>query len=304
MINCEELVDMFLYEEGQQLLGLDFLVETLGFTMKQFERMFIKTVREYEKRRPLKSTEIFTGNSMGVIQMPDTTMSVRATRYGVLNEYPRYFMDEFGEKNYEYSPQTKILKVFPPITPMKVTYTHGYTLINNAKLTAEFDVLTGDTDFVDELPITCRKNSLSITVGKYALKEVRREKVEVEGEGEQEIAILEGTLGTGTYNPTTKMLDITFGDEVEITADTTMYCDFRANYITVSEIDIGDYIFTKFFYSKMLEAVASARAHATQANVHSIDLTEDQLYVRARILKKDIDTKLAQTFDWGATADI
>ena len=304
MINCEELVDMFIYEEGQQLLGLDFLIQTLGFTMKQFEKMFVKTVREYEKRRPLKSTEIFTGNSMGVIKMPDTTMSVRATRYGVLNEYPRYFMDEFGEKNYEYSPQTKILKVFPPITPMKVTYTHGYTLINNAKLTVEFNVLAGDTDFVDEIPITCRKNSLNITVGSYTLTEVRREKVEVEGEGEQEIAILEGTLGTGTYNTTTKMLDITFGDDVKIATDTTMHCDYRAAYITVSEIDMGDYIFTKFFYSKMLEAVASARAHATQANVHSIDLTEDQLYVRARILKKDIDTKLAQTFDWGATADI
>ena len=131
MINCEELVDMFIYEEGQQLLGLDFLIQTLGFTMKQFEKIFVKTVREYEKRRPLKSTEIFTGNSMGIIQMPSTTMSVRATRYGVLPEYPRYFMDEFGEKNYEFIPQTKILKVFPPITPMKVTYTHGYTITNN-----------------------------------------------------------------------------------------------------------------------------------------------------------------------------
>lgn len=304
MINCEELVDMFIYEEGQQLLGLDFLIETLGFNMKQFERMFIKTVREYEKRRPLKSTEIFTGNSMGVIQMPETTMSVRATRYGVLNEYPRYFMDEFGEKNYEYSPQTKILKVFPPITPMKVTYTHGYTLINNAKLTVTFDVLAGDTDFIDEIPITCRKNSLNITVGSYSLKEVRRETVELDGGGTQEIAILEGSLGTGTYTPATKMLEITFADNVSIASDTTMKCTYRANSITVSEIDIGDYIFTKFFYSKMLEAVASARAHATQANVHSIDLTEDQLYVRARILKKDVDTKLAQTFDWGATADI
>ena len=307
MINCEELVDMFIYEEGQQLLGLDFLIQTLGFTMKQFEKIFVKTVREYEKRRPLKSTEIFTGNSMGIIQMPSTTMSVRATRYGVLPEYPRYFMDEFGEKNYEFIPQTKILKVFPPITPMKVTYTHGYTITNNLAQTATFDVLAGDTDFIDELPMTPRKNTLKVTLGDYELKEVRREVVDVEIEGgvyPQELVTLEGTLGTGTYNIATKALDITFGEDVEITEDTQMTCEYRAAYKTVEEIDIGDYIFTKFYYSKLLEAVASARAHATQANVHSIDLTEDQLYVRARILKKDIDTKLAQTFDWGATADI
>ena len=50
--------------------------------------------------------------------------------------------------------------------------------------------------------------------------------------------------------------------------------------------------------------VASARAQATQANVHSIDLTEDQLYVRARILKKEVVNLLSQTWDYGAVADI
>ena len=96
MLNVEQAVDYFIIEEGQVLLGLDFLLNTLGFTMKQFEKVFEKTVKEYGRRRPLKSTEIMYGNSAGMIQMPESTMSVRATRYGVLPEYPRYFMDEFG----------------------------------------------------------------------------------------------------------------------------------------------------------------------------------------------------------------
>ena len=307
MLNVEQAVDYFIIEEGQVLLGLDFLLNTLGFTMKQFEKVFEKTVKEYGRRRPLKSTEIMYGNSAGMIQMPESTMSVRATRYGVLPEYPRYFMDEFGEKGYEYTPQTKILRVYPPITPIKVTYTHGYTITANADNVTRFNVFAGDTDLVDELPITPRKNSLKITVDDYELKEVRRETVEVEMEGAtyaQELAILEGTLGHGTYNTATKELEITFDENIEITEDTQMKCEYKSQYKCVEEIDEGDYVFTKFFCSKMLEMVASARAQATQANVHSIDLTEDQLYVRARILKKEVVNLLSQTWDSGAVADI
>lgn len=307
MINVEELVDMFIVEEGQVLLGLDFLIQTLGFTMKQFEHVFEKTMLEYQKRRPLKSTEIMNCNAAGVIQMPESTMSVRAVRYGVLPEFPRYFMDEFGEKNYEFTPQTKILKVYPPVAPIKVTYTHGYTLTTGAKYSVRFPVFVGDTDLVEELKITPRRNSLRLTLGEYTAKEVKRETLEVEADGgllQQELVTLEGTLGTGTYNVATKTLEVTFADDVQITEDTELACNYRAAYKTIEELDLGDYVFTKYFNSKMLEMVASARAQATQANVHSIDLTEDQIYVRARIAKKEVFNLLAQTWDYGASADI
>lgn len=307
MLNVEELVDMFIVEEGQVLLGLDFLLNVLGFTMKQFERVFIKTVKEYEKRRPLKVTEVLYGNSYGIIKMPPSTMSVLATRYGVLPEYPRYFQDAFGYQSFEFSPQDKTLKVYPPITPIKVTYTKGYTVTSSEEISGHFDVFTGDTDITESLPTTYRKGQIHFTMGNYTMQEVDRTSVEVEIEGvkySQEVSILSGTLGTGTFNLVTKDLDIEFASDVIVDSNTILSYSYIPMYKSIAEIDIGDYIFTKFFYSKMLEFVASARAQATQANVHSIDLTEDQLYVRARILKKEVFNLLAQTWDYGSVADI
>lgn len=307
MLNTEELVDMFIVEEGQVLLGLDFLIQVLGFTMKQFERVFVKTVKEYEKRRPLKVTEVLYGNDYGLIMMPPSTMSVLATRYGVLPEYPRYFQDAFGYQSFEFSPQDKTLKVYPPITPIKVTYTKGYTITGTEEMSGHFDVFAGDTDITEALPTTYRKGQIHFTMGDYTLAETSRTTKQVQIEGvtyDQEVSVLGGTLGTGTFNLVTKDLDIEFADDVVVDNNTLLSYSYIPTYKSVAEIDIGNYVFTKFFYSKMLELVASARAQATQANVHSIDLTEDQLYVRARILKKEVFNLLAQTWDFGSVADI
>ena len=307
MLNTEELVDMFIVEEGQVLLGLDFLIQVLGFNMRQFEKVFIKTVREYEKRRPLKLTEVLYGDSYGVITMPKGTMSVLATRYGVLPEFPRYFQDIFGYQSFDFTPQTGKLRVYPPITPIKVTFTKGYTITGSEPITGSFDVFSGDTDIIDTLPTSFRKGQIQFTLGDYTLSETERTVQEIEIEGvkyPQEVSILGGTLGTGTFNLSTKELEIEFANDVDITADASLSYSYIPTYKSIEEIGIGDYVFTKFFYSKMLEFVASARAQATQANVHSIDLTEDQLYVRARILKKEVFNLLAQTWDFGAVADI
>ena len=307
MLNVEELVDMFIVEEGQVLLGLDFLIQALGFSMKQFVHAFIKTIKEYEKRRPLKVTEILQGDSYGIITMPSSTMSVLATRYGVLPEFPRYFQDDFGLQAFDFTPQTKKLRVYPPITPIKVTYTKGYTITGTEEMSGHFDVFAGDTDVTDSLPTTYRKGQVHFTMGDYTLGETSRTTTQVQIEGvtyDQEVSVLGGTLGTGTFNLVTKDLDIVFADNVVVDDNTQLSYSYIPTYKSVAEIDIGNYVFTKFFYSKMLEFVASARAQATQANVHSIDLTEDQLYVRARILKKEVFNLLAQTWDFGSVADI
>ena len=59
--------------------------------------------------------------------MPEGTLAVRAVRYGVLPELPRFYMDTFGDVGFEYDRTTRILKVWPPISPVKVTYDKGYT---------------------------------------------------------------------------------------------------------------------------------------------------------------------------------
>ena len=56
----------------------------------------------------------------------------------------------------------------------------------------------------------------------------------------------------------------------------------------VKELDIGNYLFTRIFACKILEALASARAQATQENLHNIDLSTDRLLDRVAELKKEI----------------
>ena len=41
MLNVEELVDYLITEEGQTLLGLDFLVSVLNLSMKRLENIFL-----------------------------------------------------------------------------------------------------------------------------------------------------------------------------------------------------------------------------------------------------------------------
>lgn len=306
MINVEELVDIIVDEEGQNLLGLDFLMQTLGLDMQKWEKIFIKAVREYERRRPLKTTEILTGDGQGMILMPPGTMGVRSVRYGVLPEFPRYFQEDLGQTAYSYEPQTRLLRVYPPLTPIKVTYLKGYTISGSSPSESNFPVFAGDTGLTEYLNMTYRPNSFNLVLGSYSLQEVGRESITVNEEGttyNQTVSRLEGTLGTGTFNLNTKELDITFGSGIIVDTESVATCTYIPTYKSVLEIGIGDYVFTKLFASKFLEAVASARAQATQAEVYSIDLTEDQLYMRARMLKKESKELMKQTFDYGAVAD-
>ena len=45
MLYLEELVDAVISEEGQTLMGLDFLFETLALPMKKIEIIFKKSLR-------------------------------------------------------------------------------------------------------------------------------------------------------------------------------------------------------------------------------------------------------------------
>ena len=60
----------------------------------------------------------------------------------------------------------------------------------------------------------------------------------------------------------------------------------------------------KFFKAYILEAVAALRSQSTQLELHNIDLTSDDLYGRARLLKAEIDKKLRDTIDFSAMAPI
>jgi len=299
MLYLEEALDTVLSEEGQTLMGLSFLVSTLNLSMKKIELLFKKSAMEYSMRRPIKETKIFTGNP---IIMPEGTLSVRAVRYGVLPELPRYYMNTFGEMSYEFEKHTRILKVWPPIYPMKVTYNRMVNMTRDVEIEGLEKVSEGDTELFLEVPCSPKNNSIIISKNNKTMTQVDRYEETVAGylgNEIQEVLSLEGELGTGTLNLATRELELSL--EEDSAGDLTY--SFKPEYCVIEELTLGDYVFNKLFASKILEALASLRAQATQEVLHNIDLTTDDLYARVRELKRELRTLLRNTISFSSMAN-
>lgn len=307
MLYLEELLDSIIAEEGQTLMGLDFLIETLNLPMNKIDLLFKKALAEYSERRPMKKTSVINNfdymdgdGGSGYITMPEGTTSCRVARYGVLpNQMPRYYMPKFGEQNVEFDITTRTCRVWPPVTPLRLTYTQRFTAVNNVLIeklieipyeTDEYSLtlptyyagktLSIQKNVVIQDPITGETTSeiLSMTPTGYI-----NETETIDGEKVSE-AILKGSLGSGTMNLKTRELNLTFSNE----SIAPILINYYPKYSVVKELDIGNYLFTKMFAAKILEALASLRAQATQEKLHNLDLTVDDLRNRVAELKKEI----------------
>ena len=69
MLYMEEVLDAVIAEEGQTLMGLDFLIDTLNLPMNKIDLLFRKALAEYSERRPMKKTSVIVDemNEMLVI---------------------------------------------------------------------------------------------------------------------------------------------------------------------------------------------------------------------------------------------
>lgn len=319
MLYLEELVDAVIAEEGQTLMGLDFLMETLELPMRKIDLIFRKALSEYSERRPMKKTTVINSfeyigenGETGYITMPEGTTSCRVARYGVLpNQMPRYYMPKFGEQMVEFDPTNLSVRVWPPVTPLRLTYTQKYMPTTNILITKEFTVpyetydiaFTLDTMYAGKtlklqksVPITTEQGEQSAEL----LEMTPTGKVEeIEEAGEiVKRAELKGTLGRGYVDLRTREVVLDILDDYIAPIMITYY----PKYSVVKELDIGHYIFTKLFASKLLEALASLRAQATQEKLHNIDLTTDELYTRVRELKEEINRVLKATISFGDLA--
>lgn len=314
MLFLEELVDVVLAEEGQTLMGLDFLFKTLDLPMIKIERIFKKALSEYSERRPMKKTEVFNNYDMnGFIVMPEGTTSCRVSRYGVLpNQMPRYYMPTFGEQNVEFDPTTLQLRVWPPVTPLRVTYTQKYVATKNILI-----------EQMTELPYALSSTNLELNT-MYAKETltIQREGRDEYGEpvilymvptgevlDEEELgelgvihkkATLSGTLGEGVVDLDTLEMELEFIEPSTAPLLVTYY----PKYYVCKEMDIGNYIFTKLFASKLLTALAGLRAQATQEKLHNIDLTSDNLYERATALREEVYKVLRSSWSYGGAAPL
>jgi hypothetical protein len=304
MLTVEEAFDLTLIEEGQFLLGEDFITETLGFGMDKISKVFYKSIKEYSRRKPIQETTVITGGENGNFLMPVGTLAVRAIRYDILDDYPRTMFPDFGQRNYEYDKHTRRLRTFPPMSSLRVSYDREYRLTDSAQLeTSEYSV-SYEESITLRLSATPKKGTLKVTRNGKSMEEKGIEDVDTLDENGNRIKskriILKGELGEGYYDRKTRVVEVFFNTE----EDGDVVATFTPSYLVCPELDTGEYVYMMLFKSYILEAIASLRSQSTQLELHNIDLTNDDLYGRVRILKALVDQKLRNTIDFGAMSPI
>lgn len=314
MLFLEELVNTVIAEEGQTLMGLDYLYRTLELPMTKIEKIFKKALSEYSERRPLKKTEVFNNYEMdGYIKMPEGTTSCRIARYGVLpNQMPRFYMPTFGEENVEYDVATNTVKVWPPVTPLRLTYTQRYVATKNILIEKIYELPYETDEFTFDLntmfagkTLTVQKNIINEEgypeiLSMSATGEIIREEECGEIGILRKYALLDGTLGTGTVD----LENLEVNLQMEDTSTAPLVMTYYPKYLVCKEMDIGNYIFTKLFASKLLTALASLRAQTTQDKLHNIDLTTDELASRASALREEVYKVLRSSWNYGASSPV
>ncbi len=301
MLFLEETTELILAEEGQLLMGMDFITNTLGLNMKRIESIFIKSLSEYTRRKPLTASFICSGENP--ILMPEGTVTVKATRYGYLEDYPRYFLEPFGLLRQEYNHETRVLKVFPPINPVKITYPYEPKAINSEEVTETISTVEGENVIEDILKSSFKSGALKIEKNDKSMVEVSREELDEVVDNvsiKSTIVNLQGTLGTGTINLTTRgyvlnLLDTTRGN---------LYIKYYSKYKYIKELSLSDNIFYQLFAANLLEAVSTLKIQITQSELHNIDLTGDDLAGRVRIMKAEVKRLLRSTINYSALTDI
>ena len=316
MLYLEESVETILAEEGQDLLGLSFLTETLGLTWKKMEDLFRKSALQYSRRRPIEETRNFSSNfssETATLMMPEGVRAVKAVRYGILEQLPRFYVDEFGKLSFEYEEHTRLLKVWPPITPLRVTYTRDLYITKTRKLYGNATIPIGESYYYTELPTSPVDQTLKITFtdadeNTFTMEYVSDEEITdvgVYNDEVQKVIHLAGDLGEATYNTATRELEIQFNEEEEgLLVGGNLTYEYYPKYYLLPDISLQDEIFNKLFASKILEALASLRAQSTQEVLHNIDLTTDELYTRVRILKRELNQLLRNTIKFSGMAHI
>jgi hypothetical protein len=302
MLYLEELLDAVIAEEGQTLMGLDFLIETLNLPMKKIDLLFKKALSEYSERRPMKKTTVinnfdYADPESGYIVMPEGTTSCRIARYGVLpNQMPRYYMPRFSEQSVEFDITTLQCRVWPPVTPLRLTYTQRFVPTINILIEKTINIPYETDEYEFELPTMYANKTLtinkSVVVKDPETGELKPEILTMtptgsilqDEEGENSEAILKGTLGKGKVDLKTREVKLKLKND----AASPLIVTYYPKWSVVKELDIGNYLFTRIFACKILEALASLRAQASQETLHNVNLNVDDLLNRAAELKKEI----------------
>lgn len=304
MLTVEEAFDIVLIEEGQYLLGEEFITDTLGLTWDHIAKLFYKAAKEYAQRKPVVETAVIHGGNNGVFYMPEGTLAVRAIRYDILDSYPKTMFSDFGQVNYEYDVHSRKLRTFPPMSSLRVSYSREYRLSDSATVSMSEYMVDYEDEYTTRLNTKPKKGTLSISLGGKSMKESGIERKLMKNSMGQDIphrlVKLSGDLGNGYYNPETREIEIHWkkGLEGDLVISCTPY------YKVISELSVQTYTFMGLFKAYVLEAIASLKEQATQKGLHNIDLNSDDLKSRALFLRQEARKNLRNTIDFSAMAPI
>ena len=304
MLTVEEAFDIVLIEEGQYLLGIDFITDTLGLTWDHIAKLFYKSAKEYSRRKPIVETKIISGGNNGVFYMPEGTLAVRAIRYDILDSYPKTMFSDFGQTNYEYDIHSRKLRTFPPMSSLRVSYSREYKLTDSAPVIISEYMVDYDDEYVTRLTTKPKKGTLNVSLGDKDMKEVGVERRLMKDSLGDDVPVklvkLDGTLGQGYFNPETRDIEINWKGGIE--GDLVISC--TPYYKAIEELSISEYTYTGLFKAYVLEAIASLKEQATQRGLHNIDLNSDDLKARALFLRQEARRNLRDTIDFSAMAPI
>lgn len=304
MLTVEEAFDIVLIEEGQYLLGEDFITDTLGLTWDHIAKLFYKSAKEYAQRKPVVETTIINSGDNGVFYMPEGTITVVAIRYDILDDYPRTMFPDFGQTNYEYDPHSRKLRTFPPMSSLRVSYSREYKLSDSAKVSMSEYMVDYEDYYQTRLNTKPKKGTLTISLGGKTMKEtgmkMKKMKNAIGQDVPHKLIELSGDLGTGYYDPDTRDIELnwTKGLEGDLVISCTPY------YKTILELGVENYTYMGLFKAYVLEAIASLKEQATQRGLHNVDLNSDDLKARALFLRQESKRNLRETIDFSAMAPI
>ncbi len=292
-ILLEDLTENILIENGvTPLMGMDFITDTLGLTWKKMERMFVKCTSEFSENKPRDAEIIIAAGSSAIL--PENIISVKAVRYGFLEELPRFMFETFQEEGLQWDLSTRELKVFPPITQIRVAYTRGLNVTNDVLITDSFKTIEGESELEGMLRGTYRTGTLTVTKGLNSMS--------VTEVNSNNVAFLSGTLGTGTLDLTTREFVLSLDDTSAGITEFKYYPKYKA--VIDFDIRIGHKVFPKLYAYHLLTAISALRLQADQESLHNLSITSDQLDSRVIQLEAEVKALMKSSVSFSAMMNI
>lgn len=295
VILLEDLTETILLDNGVTPLmkGMSFITDVLNLSWKDMERIFVKCASEFSEAKPREDEIVITAGESGTL--PENLIAVKAVRYGFLAELPKFLFDTFEEDGLQWNLHTRELKVFPPISEIRISYVRELNITKNVLITDTFTTVSGENELEGMLRGMYRTGTLTVTKGTKTM-----EVTSINSDNTQ--ADLSGDLGTGTINLSTREFTLSLDDTDAGTTYFTYYPKYKA--ITDFDVKIGHKVFPKLYEYRLLTAVASIRAQASQENLHLIDLSADDLQSRVIQMGAEVKALLKSSFPFNTVMNL